>query len=524
MCISLIEGIIIECITMSRHNYTNPAFCQQSEFYNAQNKVVSPTKVHRSESMHSFQLPATTRQQQQQQQQQQMAANRQAIQANPTQMNAIRMQRIQQRELPPKPGPKPPSVQIKPTQATGVTPKKPQPAKVAEVTSSNSGRYALVPVEDLPSTSQGRYAVLPVNDSQLMRSNSSMLCRSQDDLDRYSSLPPMPSHPDEEENGFTSLPPVPTTSREVETGLTSAFSTDFINKSMILVDQNSMQRYAIVPTDDDEEMVDSNHEIIQMHNGRVHRYAVIPTDEEETCLSADFETSMVSNAPNYATVAANSNVVRQIFSTPPKKSVPVNLTPQKGLTPRQQHQSRIQYPPQFAQAHKMQHQQQPRQHPATPTKNEATQKLHELLTTPRKANQALHRATSYHTIARGSPGQRYASQILSKPTEFTPQKLQYESRTEALQIEQRTTAIISPRLQQSIYNDTISSIATDKSFAHRSFQKVTQATATIGIISLMLTLSGIMNSGLCLYMVTDVCLLFTFSESHHSLAIITHHK
>lgn len=279
---------------------------------------------------------------------------------------------------------------------------------------------------------------------------------------------------------------------------------------MILVDQNSMQRYAIVPTDDDEEMVDANPEIIQMHNGRAHRYAVIPTDEEETCLSGDFETSIVSNAPNYASVAATSNVVRQIFATPPKKSIPVNLTPQKGLTPRQQHQQRVHYASQLTQSHNQMPAQAPaqqRQQPATPSKNEATQKLHELLMTPRKSTPALHRAASYHTIVRGSPGQRYASQILcnaQKQSEFTPQKLQYENRAEALQNEQRTTAVISPRLQQSIYNETMSSGATDKSFAHRSFQKVTQATATIAVISLMLTLSGIMNSGLCLYMVTDV--------------------
>ncbi|CAD6992266.1 unnamed protein product [Ceratitis capitata] len=82
-----------------------------------------------------------------------------------------------------------------------------------------------------------------------------------------------------------------------------AFSSDFGSKTFLIVDKNSNQRYQMVPTAENEELVDDNQEIIQMHNGRAHRYAVIPTEEEdevlmtqdeeeETCLSnQDFNRS-----------------------------------------------------------------------------------------------------------------------------------------------------------------------------------------------------------------------------------------
>lgn len=480
-------------------HYTNPAFCQQSEFIPP--RTIAPSavaknsetfaKTQRSESMRSFSRSA------------------QPISVIKSQNDKERMfyhqtqyqqQIIQKRELPPKPGPKP-----KPLANNQITTKQ----------IMNDG-YALVPLDELPSTSKGRYAVLATHEAQMIHSSSMRLTKSQDDLDQISNL--TSEFPYEEEDSFTSLPAfIPQEDNNQK--LVSAFSTDFINKSMILVDQTSMQRYAIVPTDDDEEMVDSNHEIIQMHNGRAHRYAVIPTDEEETCLSEELDPSPnVRGSSQYQSLKTNAVPIG--FATPPKAK-PFAVPTQKRIAgtygaTKQHIQTNLQQTRarNMAKSHSslQQHGEQPKMSVLdTPTKNPiATQKLHELLSTPRKnQRETMTRYGSYHTIIQKSPNQ-YQSQIICstpKQNEFTPQKLQYETKIIAhaqKQADNRTTAVISPRLHQSIYNETTLDSAVDKTWTHESFQKVENATATIGVISLMLILTGVLNSGLCLYMVTDV--------------------
>lgn len=481
---------------MSRHNYTNPAFCQQSEFFTSPSSSASTTnrtlannaavRTQRSESMRS--------------------SGRSMRSLQMTKSNAgckqptAAMHR-QQRELPPKPGPKP-SLQRRQN----------APKECSE-------GYALVPLTELPRTSKGRYAVVPADEAKMMRSTSSIrLTRSRDHLDLMAPSV-TPEFVFEDENSFTSLPAfTPHDNDSDDDGrssarkLASAFSTDFISESMILVNPNGMQRYAIVATDDDEEVVDSNHEIIQMHNGRAHRYAIIPTDEEETCLSDDFDTSGPCPRNPYGSVR---NIPVPGVETQPKQRPFTVSAAQKKAVDYARHPMPTQSKPPpnampVSKAQKSTHQ------PDTPTKNPiATQKLHELLSTPRKP--PMQRHGSYHTIVQRSPEHRYRSQIICstpKQSEFTPQKLQYEAHMVSRQMEQRTTAVISPRLhQQTIYNETTSSSGGfDK--MHDSFQKVEKATATIGVVSLMLLLAGVMNSGLCLYMVTNV--------SGDSLAILIH--
>lgn len=442
---------------MSRHNYTNPAFCQQSEYYASPSSTNQLTanngaaRAQRSESMRSSVRSMRN-----------LHSTKTSFGPKQPSTAMQHRQSIQQRELPPKPGPKP------------------RPNAEKNCTEG----YALVPLAELPGTSKGRYAVVPADEAKIMRSKSMMrLTRSRDNLDLS------PGHVVEEENSFTSLPALTAQDNDYdEKGplaehLALAFSSNFISDSMILVNQNGLQRYAIVPTDDDEEIVDNNHEIIQMNNnGRAHRYAVIPTDEEETCLSDEVEmdsypVAMQSKPTPFTISTARRNAIdygRQSMSAMHTKSnaklAPSNAP--KMIRP-----------------------------PDTPTKNPiATQKLHELLSTPRKT-EMLQRHGSYHTIVQKSPEHRYRSQIICstpKQREFAPQKLQYEPH-----VEQRTTAIISPRLhQQTIYNETTNSSGFDT--MHESFHKIEKATATIGLVSLMLLLAGTLNSGLCLYMVTIV--------------------
>lgn len=509
--------------------YTNPAFCEQSEIYPQRNEQSTTTnhpntlvKMQRSASMRSVPRNIRTSRSTQSTQsaqfelqyyqnnhhhrQQQQPQNHRGILAN-TAVAAQQEQKLQQqhkmlkRELPPKPGPKPIHFNIK-----SIPRIVDEPSKCSN-NQTNEG-YALVPLDELPKSSKNRYAIVPSEEADLLSNNSMRLSKSQGNLDTI--LDNTAEHCNEE--SFTSLPAYnqQVDDDESKQNLLS-FSSDFINKSMILVDQKSMQRYAIVPTDDDEDMVDSNHEIIQMHNGRAHRYAVIPTDEEETCLSGEFESNTIVRNQNYQ--IPKTNAVPMGFATPPRSNA-FAIHPHKsniyGSASKQVIPKIHQIcKPDWVAVQSTTDTKSNKQMPGTPTKNPiATQKLHELLSTPRK-KETLQRHASYQTIIQRSPN-RYQSQILyttKKCSEFTPQKLQYDVtdvRPQQQTFEQRTTAVISPRLQQSIYNETTTSSDIDKTWPHESFIKVENATATIGIVSLMLILTGVMNSGLCLYMVTDV--------------------
>lgn len=480
-------------------HYTNPAFCQQSEFY-PRNKKTQPTKpkqfhteVQRSESIRAISRNASQ-------------SNQQRL---PTQfeLQSIRFKnssKIQQRELPPKPGPKPIQFEINEkerTSSAAVWITKPEPSE----------GYALVPLDELPNASKSRYAILGSQEANMLCNSSMRLTKSQDDLDRISNSTAEFAY-DEGGDSFTSLPAIKPDDRK----MVSAFSTDFINKSMILLDQNSMQRYAIIPTEDDEEMVDSSHEIIQIHNGRTHRYAVIPTDDDETCFSGDFET--MAETQMYQSMKPD-RAVSNAFTTPPKSKHNKKAFPVNAFSP----SSKIIKDSPARNPHStVQRNESMKKLPETPTRNAiATQKLHELLSTPRKNSPTvLQRHGSYQTIVHKLPSKLYQAEMLNqsqlmlnqsitsrKPPNFTPQKLQYDARqiqSEQSIIDQRTTAIISPRLQQSIYNETTSTNSTEQPWPHESYLKVENATATIGIVSLMLILTGVLNSGLCLYMVTGV--------------------
>lgn len=454
-------------------HYTNPAFCQKSEYY--------PRSIPRTGDNHCQRTQSTSCP---------VSKNvwtSQSVQFNLQYQQNEQKKRIQQRKLPPKPGPKP-------------------TFHLNEFSKNelNSSGYALVPINEIPCMKRDNYAILPLSEAHKMQNISSRLSKSQDNLDCVS-----PESFDEEEDSFTSLPAF--SSQENKQKIISAFSTDFINKSMILVDQNSMQRYAIVPTDDDEDVVDSNHEIIEMHNGRAHRYAIIPTDDDETSMS-EGPKAFSRNAFNISENRSQLLDARAIYLSQNKHEASVEPKPfhatgsylplQFQLKPKDIPNIQENYSALGEELIKNTH--------GASSKNPiATQKLHELLSTPRKCKEdKLQRHGSYQTIS--TPTQ-FQLQELSprKMSNFTPQKLQYEDKK--LAFEQRTTAIISPRLhRQEIYNDT--TLCVDKDLPHESFRKVESATATIGIISLMLILTGILNSGLCLYMVTDVRIQQTFTN------------
>lgn len=471
-------------------HYTNPAFCQKSEFYpNAgpSNGIENP-KRSRNEFIRSTARSTWTAHSLQQMRQK------------------VHQPQLSQRELSPKPGqlpPKPIHFNIKARAGSE------ELLADGPKTKKTPSGYALVPLDELPSRSKDRYAILPEAEAHMFHNSTLRLSKSQDRLDYDGSE----FSCDEAEDSFTSLPVF--TTQEDQRKIKPAFSSDFINKSMVLVDQNSMQRYTVVPTDDDEEVVDSNHEIIEMCNGRAHRYAIIPTDDDDSYMQSEFGSR--ANNLNQSQTFNESITHKQIIQheTPPKtKPLLINLQrcnsspANRNVQPRTPIRTQPSLHYEKTSSEIGQKSDQMFRENVTPTKNPiATQKLHELLSTPRKCEQdrILQRHGSYQTIIQRSPNQIQLQQLnaaIQKRSEFTPQKLQYEARMSQT-TEHRTTAIISPRLhQQMAFNE--SSLCSDKSWPHESLQKVENATATIGVISLMLILSGILNSGLCLYMVSDV--------------------
>lgn len=458
---------------MSHYNYENRAFMQDDDgTYNRpaqpQPTIVknSPARVHRSESIRSFHSVAPANRS--------LRSGIQRINSGLS-LNCSHHQLHQPTlSLPPRPGPK--SISSRVVEGNAALPKVApfsvvgsRYGSISDVQNqSTSGRYALVPVEELNTNAKGRYAVVPAQ-------SASRFVKSQENLDRF-----VDQEEDEMMNysdQFCSLPPM--SSPKKENGMMPAFSTDFGSKSFILFDQKSQQRYAVFPTEENEEIVDDNHEIIQMHNGKAHRYAVIPTDEEETCLNGNFDKP---TPPNYAVTMSRR--------TSPQR------TPQKQLV----HQRLNEPLPSL---------------PSTPKKSLiATQKLHELLTTPQKQSPFI-RHNSTPLSPKNSPYRarvHHASnpRLAASGLDFTPQKLQYEQKmrmasTTTLNLEQRTTAVIQPRLNTttaaSIYNETTTT-TTDNSEKHwhKNLKSHKNAIATIGFVSLLLMFFGVVNSGLCIYM------------------------
>lgn len=479
---------------MSRHNYTNPAFCQDEAYARPPSAQQAPTivkaspaRVHRSESFRSFHSVASTNRS--------LRSGMQRMNSGLS-LNCSHHQLHQPTlSLPPRPGPKPISTRI--VEGVASPPKVPaypvgsRYGSISDVQNpSSSGRYALVPVEELNKSREGRYAVLP---SQA----ASRFVKSQENLDHFNDLEELPYNFSDQ---FLSLPP--NSSPKKENGMLPAFSTDFGSKSFILFDQKNHQRYAVVPTEENEEIVDDNHEIIQMHNGKAHRYAVIPTDEEETCLNGDFEKP---RPPAYA-IAMSRRASPQ-------------RTPQKQL---------IEY--------KME--EQVPSEPATPKKNAlATQKLHELLTTPQKQSPLIRQRSTpltpsnspYRVRAYHASNPKLSSGVPRQNNDFTPQRLQYDQKmrmasTATLNMEQRTTAVIQPRLLSaaSIYNETTTTNteSTEKSWNnHLGMHK--RSIATIGMVSLLLMLCGVVNSGLCIYMtsMSSIAALYVSNVFRNQLCI-----
>ncbi|XP_014099670.3 uncharacterized protein spdo [Bactrocera oleae] len=537
---------------MSQHNYTNPAFCQGSEFYPTSgielDSVQQPVEAiyNRSLNMsyggHSAQINARVGPLRLQRSMSTRSVNTQKRQKTtnlpevhsrrPPKPHQYQLQQQQQLQLRQNQH-IPQQHFIKSQASTTPTHKTNNFNAVTEPTNfetrSNSGRYALVPLEDLPSAvnnnNNSRYAIVPGPTAPLTTLHR--YAKSQDNLDCYCSEgrlnsddepasfheEPNSFHGQASEAAFTSLPPVFERGRAAHSiakqpqplapKIKHGFSSDFGSKTFLIVDKNSNQRYQMVPTAENEELVDDNQEIIQMHNGRAHRYAVIPTEEEEenmlTAEDEEEETCLSNPDLNRSENFFIGNTIKT-----PRNATLRTSTPQKLPATTHAPSGNTSYP-------------------GTPMKNPAaTKMLHELLSTPRKT--PLPRSLTRRNLSpmeclpenqqqeqqRTKYLYRSQQQLYCTPSERrverTAQSLHYESvKTQG----DRTMAVITPRItahQSKIYpeveEEDCSSIhgkSTNTTMPYQ--QKVANASITLAIVSLMMVISNSMNSALIIYMI-----------------------
>lgn len=133
-------------------HYTNPAFCLQSELY------TPPTKLQKSDSVNI----ATV------------------FQGNSPGVH----QNAQRPFIPPKPGPKPLSLAtskafgsielINTTRPTPTVVTSSSPMRGRNQTPNSSGRFALVPIEELSRNDKNRYAVVPVQKAKILASREAL--------------------------------------------------------------------------------------------------------------------------------------------------------------------------------------------------------------------------------------------------------------------------------------------------------------------------------------------------------------
>uniref|UniRef100_A0A1A9WN32 Sanpodo n=1 Tax=Glossina brevipalpis TaxID=37001 RepID=A0A1A9WN32_9MUSC len=503
---------------MSRHNYTNPAFCQKSEYFSS-----PPAKRNgHIDDIYNRSLQSNY--------------NIKANKALPDSCDGpLRIQRSMSTR----------SVLRHKAVSFNNPPKRDQQQKVTIASSGfasnstvasfdrrgGSGRYAIVPVEELPTNNNQNYAIIS-DPNSLDFCLDGRYAKSEDNLENLNSQTQI-NPEDREPHSFhedprayscnsSSLNANETSNSSKKSriflqnrqqpsqnlnspNIKHAFSSDFGSKSFLLVDKNSNQRYQMVPTAENEELVDDNHEVIQMHNGKAHRYAVIPTedndDEDDYDISHDPENNNTEEETCLSTTDLNKSHHQRVALNGERNRSPIcTSTPQKLLSG-----------PNCS------------SHPNTPMKNlAATKMLQEILSTPPR-NVMMQRSfrsqpntprTNYIWSSQRDLNRPH-SDVPRKNSQLSPQRLYYETVKQPMALTQtlkqnerdRTMAVIQPRLATSrqihseIEEEDCNSIQA-KSLDNNLYpQKIANATVTLAIVSLMLVLGSSMNLGLIVYMI-----------------------
>lgn len=129
----------------------------------------------------------------------------------------------------------------------------------------------------------------------------------------------------------------------------------------------------------------------------------------------------------------------------------------------------------------------------------ATQKLHELLSTPKKSPRPP--VMSPHAQRRVPPSPQQDPFVTPRKNQKSRQKLNYALGTRQIQQDKRHTAIVAPMCSspiQSVYSET--TFSKSQSWMNLGPKKPTQV--TLAVAAVMMMLCGGVTSGLCFYMVS----------------------
>nr|CAI5831603.1 unnamed protein product [Callosobruchus analis] len=264
--------------------------------------------------------------------------------------------------------------------------------------------------------------------------------------------------------------------------------------------RSQSQRYEYIPMQEQDsrtvvqratpKKLQYREEQVEVSSGKIHRYAVIEPEEE---------TDLSSKNQRYALVPVDHLsqplVVNQANSGR-YEYIQDQLPPQS--------RSRYEYiqssPPRSHNRYEY-IQQSPRA--GNPV---ATQKLHELLSTPRKAmpSPVMSPQSQRRILPQISPipKESFQSRTPQRPPSKAQQKLNYALGTRQLVPDKRTTAVVAPICSspiQSVYSET--TFSKSGSWMNVSLKK-TPVQATLTVAATMMFLCGAVTTGLCFYMIS----------------------
>ncbi|KAJ8944923.1 hypothetical protein NQ318_013071 [Aromia moschata] len=267
------------------------------------------------------------------------------------------------------------------------------------------------------------------------------------------------------------------------------------------LNRNQSRRYEYIPMQQSPRKKDFSDETDAVP--RVHRYSTMP--EKETELS--------TNNGRYALVPVE--VLGSMLSS---RITPNSHRYEYIQDPPRQNGNRYEYirasPPkskcEYVQQVHPQQQQQQSQRVCNPA---ATQKLHELLSTPRKSPQKALTSPSSRRVASSAPSpvpkEAFRAQDKSPPkhrqTSRAHQKLNYALGTKQLarQEDKRHTAIVAPMCSSpnhSVYSETTYSGKSESWMNVNENQSATRA--TVAVAAVLMLLCGAVSSALCFYMIS----------------------
>ncbi|KAG5867312.1 hypothetical protein JTB14_025930 [Gonioctena quinquepunctata] len=244
------------------------------------------------------------------------------------------------------------------------------------------------------------------------------------------------------------------------------------------------------------------HQDIEVSSGRVHRYAVIETEEETELTSKNARYALVPVDQLKEVVAPNKSRYEYIQDQQRPMSPPSSQQRRDTSEPQQ---IRIRYQTTRTTEPK-QVEQVPRGNPA------ATQKLHELLSTPKKTPASQKQVLAPHSGRKVSPPPvspilkefqaKPAQRVRAQPSR-AQQRLNYALVAQQLgHQDKRHTAIVAPICSspnQSVYSET--TYSKSDSWMNLSMKKGAVQT-TLSFAAMMMLLCGGVTSGLCFYMIS----------------------